>query len=629
MKNINYPFPISLIVLAICTSCWNSQSSARFLFEEGVVSTKNVEYASTFSPSVDEVYFARSHDEWGKGGLVSAIFRSQKIEGRWTTPKLVNFSGTYDDSDPHLTDNGKTLYFISSRPGKDSIVTSDIWRVKRDLEGDWGIPEHLPHPINSFGVEYSPRTDGKGNLYFASTREGGFGQGDLYVSHLRNGAHSSPVNLGSTINSHYGEWNLEVNARGSILIFEASQREQNVSSYGDLYISFKKEGDWTIPQNLTELNTSGSDLYPFLTKDENYLYFSSSDSLSSTVTNIYYSNFSDLYQKYHSSAQVPNRYLLTVSRSGHSVELIDVNGNELVHSFPIGKGPHEISVSTDKKFAFVPNYGHYPKPHTQPIEPNELEWVQEAQNTVSKIDLTNFETTSFTIPHGHSYHGVLTNKDGSLFWITDELNGNLLEIDGISGEVIKRYNTMKGSHVVVGVSDFSKLFVSNIDSNTISVIEKDTDEVIHLKMPKGPEGMALTKDEKYLWVLCNSDKKVVVINTKNYEEKASFDSGGKFPVEITLVNEEAWIVNVFSRNISIFDAKTFEFKEHISLESTPLGITSNGSSVFVTLPRKNSIRAIDAKSRKVQKEYSFGMEQDGLTIINDVSGIISKSTLNR
>lgn len=115
------------------------------------------------------------------------------------------------------------------------------------------------------------------------------------------------MNLGNTLNSEKGEWNLELNKEGDIIIFEASERAENLSSYGDLYISFKSNNEWSLPQNIQEVNTTGSDLYPELIEDDNILYFSSSDSLESTQTNIYFIEFEHIYDKYRKNAEFPKK----------------------------------------------------------------------------------------------------------------------------------------------------------------------------------------------------------------------------------------------------------------------------------------------------------------------------------
>ena len=613
---------IALFILNIllCAGC--NKKGHTVLFEPNYISTAAVEYSCTFSASGKEVYFARSNHKWGSGNSKSSIYYAKEENGKWTTPKLASFSGQHDDSDPHLTSDGKRLYFTSKRPAGQPAVSADIWLVEKNDNGAWGAAIRLPDPINSPGTEYSPRTDGRGHLYFASDRSGGYGQGDLYVAQNRAGKLAPPVNMGNTINSALGEWNLEVNNDGNLIIFEASQRQQNVTSYGDLYITFKIAGVWTIPQHIAELNTGGSDLYPYLTKEQDRLYYASSDSLKGQSTNIYVTDFQRIYDKYKPLAQIPLQYLFVVNRSSHDLTLINLTHQKLIKRIPTGIGPHEMTISKDNKYAFVADYGSYPKPHNEPITSKQLKWVEDPQNTITKVDLSDLSTQTFTIPGSVSHHGILTNHDGSRVWITAENEGIVKEIDGTTGTVLKEYTTLPGSHIIKSNFDYSRLFVSNIESNAVSAIDLATQKVTNIPTPKGPEGMEITPDGEYLWVLCNNANKIMVLNAKSLMPVKTFDAEGKFPVKLTFINNEAWVANVFSKKISIFDAATFEFKEHLELPSTPLGITSSQANVFITLPRKNTVQVYDSKSRKKIMDYTHGMEQDGMFIVNDVVNLL-------
>ena len=285
--------------LFCCTDYKNPQAAVPVIFELGKVSTQDVEYGFSLSDSGKEAYFTRSADPWGTPNANSAIYFTIFQKGQWAKPQIVSFSGQAKDSDPHLSADGKTLYFISNRQSKDSPVPSaDIWKVERSATGVWDAPVRLDDAINSEFDEYSPRTDSLGNLYFASNRPGGYGQGDLYVAFKSPSGWDPPVNLGPKINTAQGEWNLEISKDGNTLFFEASGRPQNASSYGDLYLSFKQHGQWTPPQNLTTLNTSGSDLSPEWREKTYTLYYASSDSLSGSATHIYVVDFKKAYQQY-------------------------------------------------------------------------------------------------------------------------------------------------------------------------------------------------------------------------------------------------------------------------------------------------------------------------------------------
>ena len=600
--------PVFLLFLLLIWSCQRKDCSEPSVFAPGIISTSAVEYSASFSQDLSEVYFVRSKGAWGKGSLESSIFYSQKVDDEWSDPALTSFSGQFDDSDPHLTEDGTKLYFVSDRPSDAETNSADIWVVNRLASGAWSDPVRLPDHINTPLTEYGPKTTSNGDLYFAATRPEGLGQGDLYMSNYTSEGFSEPINLGSVVNSHLGEWNLGISNDGQLLMYEASGRPENKSSYGDLYISFRKDEQWTIPQNVEELNTEGSNLYPQFLLNNTRLIYSSSETKESPNVDIYSTDFSELLKKYEGNAQLPRKYLLVANRSGHSISVVDLQEEKVIRNFEVGKGPHEISVSADRRFVFAANYGSYPRPHEDPISSNELEWMDEVQNTVTRISLADGGTETFEIPNSDSPHGILTNANGSIFWTTAEKEGIVKELDGESGELLFEYQTMKGSHVIVGTRDGSKIFSSNIESNTVSIIDTKKREVKHISTPKGPEGLMLSPDESELWILSNQANQVSVYNLEQKDITDEFSSNGRFPVKMTFINGEAWISNVFSKNITVFDARTKSFKHEIELETTPLGITSFEDMVYVTLPRKNLIRVFDVMSRDSISEFSPGIE---------------------
>ncbi|MCP5049252.1 MAG: hypothetical protein GY940_18930, partial [bacterium] len=272
------------------------------VFEKGIISTDAIETNSAFTPDGKTVYFTRRAGKWGdfKNKAKGVIYLSNFEKGKWQTPRIASFSGDFSDSDVGISPDGGTLFFTSDRPlmkGGEVKKDKDIWMCKK-TSGGWGDPIHLGNTVNSAGTEYSPVTANNGNLYFASTRPGGLGQGDLYMCRFVKGKYQEPVNLGERINSKTGEWNLYVSPDESYIIFEASGRKENKSVPGDLYLSFRRNHQWSKPANLEELNTTGSDLMPKVSPDRKYLYFSGSGNLQSTDTDIYRIDLSVIISKY-------------------------------------------------------------------------------------------------------------------------------------------------------------------------------------------------------------------------------------------------------------------------------------------------------------------------------------------
>ena len=73
----------------------------------------------------------------------------------------------------------KTLYFSSD--GHPGLGGLDIFMSRKDENGDWGEAINLGYPINTYSNENSLLVSADGSLaYFASNRDEGYGELDLY-----------------------------------------------------------------------------------------------------------------------------------------------------------------------------------------------------------------------------------------------------------------------------------------------------------------------------------------------------------------------------------------------------------------------------------------------------------------
>ncbi len=163
----------------------------------------------------------------GRKGFGSCdLFIAKKLpNGNWGTPenmgKPINTESW--DSQPSLTSDGQTLYFVSNRPGGKG--GSDIWRSTKSENGKWGIPVNLGDSVNTHENEESPfiHPDNK-TLYFSSEGWPGMGSKDLYVVRLKsNQTFGTPVNLGYPINTSENERDLIVSANAKTAYFSSER----------------------------------------------------------------------------------------------------------------------------------------------------------------------------------------------------------------------------------------------------------------------------------------------------------------------------------------------------------------------------------------------------------------------
>ncbi|MHC4433879.1 MAG: TolB family protein [Planctomycetota bacterium] len=177
---------------------------------------------------------------------------------------------------PNISADGLELFFWSTRPGGSG--QGDIWVTTRATkEDDWGNPVNLGPTVNSstWDVHTCVSADGL-SLYFGSMRPGTSGHYDLWVTtrETRNDDWGPPVNLGPTVNTSVGEWGVSISADGLSLYFSS----QRAGGYGglDLWVTTRETtiDDWGPPVNLgPTVNSTASDAFPSISTDGRTLFF--------------------------------------------------------------------------------------------------------------------------------------------------------------------------------------------------------------------------------------------------------------------------------------------------------------------------------------------------------------------
>jgi len=236
-------------------------------FAPGIVTTDGEEGCAGFARGGTVFLFQRFLD----GRAHTYITRMK--DGVWSTPELIPFWETLAENGDFVfsSDDKTLLYQVRSRTESGPI--SHIWRAEVKDSG-WGEQTPLPAPVNSPHFESFASDTSGGTLYFFSRRPGGKGGFDLYKSILTAGTYAEPVNLAS-LNTASDEWDPFIAPNESYIIF-CSQKPGGLGR-DDLYISFKAEdGSWSAPANLgEEVNSSGSENRPCVTRDGKYFFFTS------------------------------------------------------------------------------------------------------------------------------------------------------------------------------------------------------------------------------------------------------------------------------------------------------------------------------------------------------------------
>jgi hypothetical protein len=198
----------------------------------------------------------------------------------WSTPVNLGavVNSTAQEASPALSTDGLSLYFASDGPG--GFGLRDIWVSQRPtVSAAWGAPSHLGPPINTTFDDFVPAFSSDGHwMFFASTRPGGFGGTDLWQSY-RVDVHNdfgwqTPTNLGATVNTGAAEnGNGYFDNGGSPQLFFGSDRLGPVGN-SDLYVTNRQaDGSWGPASRIAELSTPSSENRPTLRQDGLEIFF--------------------------------------------------------------------------------------------------------------------------------------------------------------------------------------------------------------------------------------------------------------------------------------------------------------------------------------------------------------------
>ncbi|MBX2843381.1 MAG: hypothetical protein KTR26_16535 [Flammeovirgaceae bacterium] len=147
----------------------------------------------------------------------------------WGQPKNLGkpLNSPAHEGDPSISPDGRFLYFMRcDQMNMNGASGCKIYVSEKKNNVFWGEPVELPAPINT-GNDMTPRIMPDDNtLLFGSTRPGGKGGVDVYMSKQSYGIWSDPVPY-NFINSEGDDQYISVPARSDLLVFSMKQNDKD------------------------------------------------------------------------------------------------------------------------------------------------------------------------------------------------------------------------------------------------------------------------------------------------------------------------------------------------------------------------------------------------------------------
>ena len=315
---------------------------------------------------------------------------------------------------------------------------------------------------------------------------------------------------------------------------------------------------------------------------------------------------------------VPRRSLLALSKTDHTLAIVDPGTLSIIARIPVGEDPHEVIASSDGRTAYVCIYGGGSLHEINVID------------LVAQKPLRNIDTRPLFGPHD------ITFVNGKA-WFTAEGSKSIGRYDPATGIIDWSMGTGQDrTHMIYVTPDGKKVYTTNVSSGTVSILvdsviqpgkmappgAKPREEWIQTVVPvaKGSEGFDVSPDGKELWTAASENGTIYIVDLQAKKLAAKIDAKvlGANRLKFTPDGKRVFISSLQNGDLTIFDARSHSEIKRMKLGRGAAGILMDpdGSRVFVACSADNYIAVIDLKTLEVTGHLEVGGVPDGLAWAN-------------
>ena len=310
----------------------------------------------------------------------------------------------------------------------------------------------------------------------------------------------------------------------------------------------------------------------------------------------------------------PKRSLLALSKTNHTLAIVDPATLNIIVRIPVGEDPHEVVASSDGKTAYVCIYGGGSFYELNVID------------LVAQKPLVNIDTRPLYGPHD------ITFVNGKA-WFTAEGSKSVGRYDPATGKMDWSMGTGQDrTHMIYVAADGKKIYTTNVSSGTVSIIvdslmqpgrmappgAKPREEWMQTVVPvsRGCEGFDVSPDGVELWTASSEDGTIFIVDPVAKKLKAKIDAkvSGANRVKFTPDGKMVFISSLQTGDLAIYNAQTHTEIKRLKLGRGAAGILMDpeGSRAFVACSADNYIAVIDLRTLEVTKHLDVGGVPDGL-----------------
>ncbi len=309
-------------------------------------------------------------------------------------------------------------------------------------------------------------------------------------------------------------------------------------------------------------------------------------------------------------APPPSRIMALVNKHLPGITIYDADTLKPVCQATTGIAPHEVALSADGRFAYVPVYGSsgVGKPGTD-------EHMFHIFQTSDCKQVAAIDTGEYKRPHC-----VLVGKSGTVY-VTAEIAAAVILIDPKTQKIIGEIPTgSHTSHMIALSPDESRIYSSNVQSKTVSVLDVKARKLI-ATVPTGSENQRITisPDGKWFVTSLGPESKIAFFRTSDNQLDftipvegtpfvAKFSADGRFLFDAGTHNHQiaAWKIDVNNRKVIATSS------EDLGHDPGSLEVDPFDGNVLISDQPSNKVTVLDPASWKTVKTIATAQTPDAM-----------------
>jgi YVTN family beta-propeller protein len=297
--------------------------------------------------------------------------------------------------------------------------------------------------------------------------------------------------------------------------------------------------------------------------------------------------------------------LVVANQREHTALLVDPETRQELARVTVGVNGHEVAVSPDSRFAFVPIYGNsgVGKPGTDGA-------------TIDIVDLHDRKLTA-TIDLGKPLrpHRAEFGPDG-LLYVTAELAKAVDVIDPATRKVIAEIPTGAiESHMIVISPDGQRAYTANVAAGSVSVLNlKQRSLVTVIPIAQTVQRISISSDGKRVFTHDQGTPRIAVIDTTTNKIASWISVPATVYSSSPIADGRKLLASSPSGKIFVIDLASAKLEESFDIPPAlgELLITPDGKFAFVSCPQAGTIEVLDVPGHKLLQPIKLTPGVDGL-----------------